>query len=246
MILSDNRKVVLIMKNFFAILGGMGTLATTNFLVELNKKHTPTKDQDFFNYMLFNHAEIPDRTLYILDNSAPSPLPALLADIEQLNILKLDFIVIPCNTAHYFINDLINATSIPIINMIKETVATIPSNTTKKIGLAVTQGTLDSQLYEQELIFNGHEVILPDATLQHKINELVYTYIKQQSIINHLLYQEILEEFQQLGSDITLLGCTELSLANSHDPLKKFPVIDAEEILLEKTYQLAQQLKLKV
>lgn len=120
------------MKNFFAILGGMGTLATTNFLVELNKRHTPTKDQDFFNYMLFNHAEIPDRTSYILDHSAPSPLPALLADIEQLNVLKPDFIVMPCNTAHYFINDLVNATSIPIINMIKETVATIPPNTTKK------------------------------------------------------------------------------------------------------------------
>lgn len=61
------------MKNFFAILGGMGTLATTNFLLELNSRHNPTKDQDFFNYILFNHAEIPDRTTFILDHSAPSP-----------------------------------------------------------------------------------------------------------------------------------------------------------------------------
>lgn len=110
----------------------------------------------------------------------------------------------------------------------------------------MTQGTLESQLYERELLFNGYEVILPDTTLQHKINELVYTYIKEQSIINLLLYEEILEEFQQMGSDVTLLGCTELSLANNQDSLKKFPVIDAEKILLERTYQLAQQLKMKV
>ena len=75
------------MKNFFAILGGMGTLATTNFLVELNKRHQPTKDQDFFNYVLFNHAEVPDRTTYILDQSAPNPLPVLLEAIAKINIL---------------------------------------------------------------------------------------------------------------------------------------------------------------
>lgn len=248
MILSHNRKVVLAMKNFFAILGGMGTLATTNFLVELNNRHQPTKDQDFFNYVLFNHAEVPDRTTYILDHSAPNPLPVLLEDIEKINILKPEFIVMPCNTGHYFIEDLKKATSIPFINMIKETVKALPSthHTKTKIGLAVTQGTLESQLYERELLFNGYEVVLPDTTLQRKINELIYTYIKEQSIINLFLYEEILEDFQQLGSDVTLLGCTELSLANSHDPLKRFPVIDAEKILLDRTFQLAQQLKIKV
>ena len=52
------------MKKFFGILGGMGTLATTNFLVEMNKRHFPENDQDYFNYILMNHADIPDRTEY--------------------------------------------------------------------------------------------------------------------------------------------------------------------------------------
>ncbi|WP_035054078.1 amino acid racemase [Carnobacterium pleistocenium] len=235
------------MKNFFAILGGMGTLTTTNFLVELNKKHNPKKDQDFFNYILFNHAEIPDRTAYILDHSTPSPLPALIEDIEKINLLQPDFIVMPCNTAHYFIDDLKEATSIPIIDMIKETVKAIPfpAHSKKKIGLAVTQGTLESQLYQLELLSKGYEVILPDLIQQNKINQLIYTFIKEQGIINLLLYEEILEDFKLMGSDVTLLGCTELSLANSHDPLKRFPVIDAEKILIDKTFQLAQELKVR-
>lgn len=234
------------MKNFFAILGGMGTLATTNFLIELNSRHNPTKDQDFFNYILFNHAEIPDRTTFILDHSAPSPLPALLEDIKKINVLQPAFIVIPCNTAHYFIEELKQATTIPIINMIKETVKAIPSNFNKKIGLAVSQGTLESQLYERELLAKGFEVILPDAALQDKINQLIYTFIKEQANINLFLYEEILEEFNSMGSEITLLGCTELSLANSHDSLKRLPVIDAEKILLDRTFQLAQELKIRV
>lgn len=130
--------------------------------------------------------------------------------------------------------------------MIKETVKAIPSNFNKKIGLAVSQGTLESQLYERELLAKGFEVILPDIVLQDKINQLIYTFIKEQAIMNLFLYEEILEEFHSMGSETTLLGCTELSLANSHDPLKRLPVIDAEKILLDRTFQLAQELKIRV
>jgi len=233
------------MKNFFAILGGMGTLATTNFLSELNKRHKPTKDQDFFNYILLNHADIPDRTAYILNVSEESPLPALLEDIHTLNTLKPEFIVLPCNTAHYFIEELQKNTTIPIINMIDETINALASRPkpVQKIGLAATEGTIASQLYEKKLNAAGFEVILPTTSLQQKINRLIYTCIKENGMINFPLYEEILLEFQQLGNEVTLLGCTELSLVNNLDEEKKFPVVDSEKTLLDRTYQLALQIK---
>ncbi len=238
------------MENYFVILGGMGTLATTNFIMELNNRHRPTKDQDFFDYILFNHAEIPDRTAYILDHSVTSPLPAILEDIEKINQLNPEFIVIPCNTAHYFMEDFKKATSIPIIDMVHETVKAIPSmahskNSKMKIGIAATQGTLESKLYQGELLSEGYELILPTRALQNKIDELIYSFVKKQGIMNLTLYEEILKEFKRLGNDVTLLGCTELSLINSHDPIKKYPVIDAEKILLDRTYERAQELKKK-
>lgn len=233
------------MNQFFAILGGMGTLATTDFLAELNKRHSPTKDQDFFNYLLFNHAEIPDRTSFILDPSAPSPLPALLEDIRVLNTLNPEFIVMPCNTAHYFIEDLKKATHIPFVNMIDETIEALSAlpDTIQKIGIAATEGTIASKLYEDRLLAEGFEIILPDNDLQNKINYLIYTCIKEQGLINIPLYQEILMDFKRLGNDITLLGCTELSLVNSMDTERRHSVIDAEKILLNRTYQLALQMK---
>lgn len=233
------------MKNFFAILGGMGTLATTNFLTELNKKHSPLKDQDFFNYLLLNHAEIPDRTSYILDSSSPNPLPTLLEDIRMLNTLEPEFIVMPCNTAHYFIEELQQATHIPFVNMIDETVKalSVMPGTVQKIGLAATEGMIASQIYEKKIIAAGFEVIVPGDALQQKINRLIYTEIKEHGLINLPLYQEILSDFDQLGNDLTLLGCTELSLVNSLDTEKAFPILDAEKVLLERTYQLAFQMK---
>ena len=94
------------MKKFFGILGGMGTLATTNFLVEMNKRHFPENDQDYFNYILMNHADIPDRTEFILDPTKPNPVEAVIEDVHMLNLLQPEFIIMPCNTIHYFFDDI--------------------------------------------------------------------------------------------------------------------------------------------
>lgn len=90
------------MENFFSILGGMGTLATESFVRILNRRTQTHKDQDYLNYVLFNHATVPDRTAYILDNTLENPVPYLMDDIEKQNLLKPNFIVLTCNTAHYF------------------------------------------------------------------------------------------------------------------------------------------------
>lgn len=235
------------MEDFFAVLGGMGTLATTNFLAEMNKQYSPKNDQDFFNYILFNHAEVPDRTNYILDRTAPDPLPFLLRDIKQINNLKPDFIVMPCNTAHYFIEELQAASNTPIINMIQETIETILRLTEvpQKIGLAATRGTISSGIYDRSLQKNGLQAVFPEPDLQEKIDSLIYTFVKERSEINLALYTEILEDFMTSGCDSVLLGCTELSLINSYDKEKDYPVIDAEKILLRKTIALASELKKK-
>lgn len=107
------------MKNFFVILGGMGTLATTNFLNNMNKIYSPESDQEYLNYLAFNHASIPDRTAYILDKSKENPFDYLKEDILQAEKLRPDFFLITCNTAHYFYDQLAQITNIPIINMVE-------------------------------------------------------------------------------------------------------------------------------
>ena len=89
------------MKKFFTVLGGMGTLATESYMRILDQR-TPTKrDQDYLDYIVVNHATVPDRTSWILDHSKPSPTKALIEDIKQQSLLKPEFFVLICNTAHY-------------------------------------------------------------------------------------------------------------------------------------------------
>ena len=76
------------MQKFFTIIGGMGTMATESYVHQLNLRTPAHADQEYLNYILVNHATVPDRTDYILDHSQPSPLPSLLEDIKQQSQLR--------------------------------------------------------------------------------------------------------------------------------------------------------------
>lgn len=227
------------MKNFFAILGGMGTLATTNFLNEMNRRYHPDSDQAYLNYLLFNHATIPDRTDYILKRSQANPATALLEDIRQVAPLQPDFMVIPCNTAHYFFDELQASTDVPIVNMLELVGRQLKVlGKGKKVGLFATAGTAKSGLYEKVAKEAGWELIVPDETLQGKITQLIYDDVKVRATANLELYENILQSFEDLGASTTILGCTEVSYVNSQDELKRFNIIDAEKLLVSETVKL--------
>ena len=232
------------MEHFFTIIGGMGTSATETYLHQLNERTPATNDQEYLNYILVNHATVPDRTDYILDHSKPSPLPPLLTDFKQQAALKPDFFTLPCNTAHYFYDELTKATDIPILHMPREAVKWIGQNlpNAKKVGLISTEGTRADHIYDDEIKNAGYELVLPDDKVQQQTNELIYANVKEKNSVDRALYHEILRQmFEEKDCDTVVLGCTELSLAQDREPYTKHPVTDSQSILVDKTIELAKK-----
>ncbi|MBP2100594.1 amino acid racemase [Enterococcus rivorum] len=232
------------MKNFFTILGGMGTMATESFARLLNHRTIAKKDQDYLNYILVNHATIPDRTAYILDNDLTNPIPALIEDIKQQSLLEPNFFVLTCNTAHYFFDTLQDATTIPILHMPREAVMSLsekyPVASFKKVAFLGTEGSVQAGVYEQELRNMNYEPVIPNKEIQTKINDLIYRDIKENNYLNEKLFLEILADL--LGNtdcSVAILGCTELSLMQERVQNNPFHVIDAQSILVDKTIKLA-------
>ena len=87
---------------FFAVLGGMGTLATESFIRLVNRAVPTHTDQDFLDYVVFNDASVPDRTAFILGRSDDDPFPVLADDVAKATAMGAAFIVLTCNTAHVF------------------------------------------------------------------------------------------------------------------------------------------------
>ncbi|EMF0125510.1 amino acid racemase [Enterococcus hirae] len=231
------------MENFFSILGGMGTMATESFVRLINHRTKASKDQEYLNYVLFNHATVPDRTAYILDREQESPMPYLLDDVEKQNLLKPNFIVLTCNTAHYFFDELQAATEIPILHMPREAAnELVRQNTTGKVAILGTEGSMKAGIYEKEVRQLGFEAVIPDAQLQVKINHLIYHDIKESDYLNKELYYEILAEaVARFDCEKIILGCTELSLMQEYVGENEYPVIDAQSILADQTIARALQ-----
>ena len=231
------------MENFFSILGGMGTMATESFVRLINHRTKASKDQEYLNYVLFNHATVPDRTACILDREQESPMPYLLDDVEKQNLLKPNFIVLTCNTAHYFFDELQAATEIPILHMPREAAnELVRQNTTGKVAILGTEGSMKAGIYEKEVRQLGFEAVIPDAQLQAKINHLIYHDIKESDYLNKELYYEILAEaVARFDCEKIILGCTELSLMQEYVGENEYPVIDAQSILADQTIARALQ-----
>ncbi len=232
------------MEHFFSILGGMGTMATESLVHLLNERVVTHKDQDYLNYVLFNHATVPDRTAYILDATNDSPLPYLLDDIEKQNLLKPDFIVLTCNTAHHFFDTLQAATPIPILHMPKEAVKEVmKQKEVGKVAFFGTTGSVKAGIYETQMRQAGLEVYLPTEKLQDKINHLIYHDIKENNFLNQSLYVEILKDAVDAGCKQIILGCTELSLMEASFGQHDYPVIDAQSVLVDRTIERALALR---
>lgn len=234
------------MQQFFTIIGGMGTAATESYLRLLNKRTPTHKDQDYLNYILVNHATVPDRTSYILDHDQPNFYPDLLEDIQQQSTLNPAFFAMVCNTAHYFYDELQAATDIPILHMPKLAVETMVQQYPKltSAGLIATEGTIADGIYRNEVENVGRKVILGGRSIQDKVNELIYQDIKERNFVDGKLYHEILDEMvNEHGCGVVILGCTELSLAQEMAPDHDYPVIDPQSIIVDKSIELALKLR---
>ncbi len=231
------------MQRFFTVIGGMGTPATESYVRLLNARTHAKRDQDYMDYILVNHASVPDRTSYILDHTQQSFYPDLLEDIQQQSLLKPEFMVMVCNTAHYFYSELQQATTIPLLHMphttIQEMCKQYPDE--QRIGLIATKGTLADGIYAREIEASGREVVLGDATIQDMVMTLIYDDIKQNDHVDAELYHEILKQMhERFNVNVIVLGCTELSLAQEMAPEHPYQVVDAQAIIVDKTLALGR------
>lgn len=233
------------MENFFTILGGMGTLASMNFEKVLNQSIEAQSDQDYYDYLLVNHATVPDRSAYIMDHRNPSFFPALAHDITQQNLLKPQFIVMACNTAHYFYPQLQKLTPIPILHMpflvAKEAVERYPTQT--KFGLLATRGTLQDQVYEKCFEILGKKVVLPQPDLAKRVMNFIYHDVKEKNRLSQAVFVDILAQArEELKVPVLILGCTELSYAADVFALKDH-LLDSQRILIQRTLELAHDFR---
>mgnify|MGYP001460207153 CR=1 FL=1 len=212
------------------ILGGMGTHAGIDFcnkLAQLNKGKT---DQQNPQFILYNKSDVPARTKNLKKYN--KVLASLYRGCVLLKKNNCKFISIPCNTAHYWYDDLQNKIKIPIINMPEEVFKYCKRRYKKnsKIGILGTEGTLKTGIYSK--FFNkSFELIEPNKFFQRKYVNTTIKLVKEGNIQKaEKTIKPAIRHLIKKGSKSIILGCTELPLALQKNKLPK-NFIDANLIL---------------
>lgn len=203
--IGENRKIL-------GVLGGLGPLSSAYFY-ELVTNHTKaSRDQDHIDIILSSRATTPDRTAFILGRSDEDPVPFMVEDAKLLEQYGADAIVIPCNTAHYFIEEVRRSVNVPVPSIITETVAHIARNGHKKAAILATEGTILSCSYQAELEKAGLEWAVPDARGQSIITDIIYGDVKSGKLPAPEKLFAVADVLFAQGCTCAILGCTELSV----------------------------------
>jgi len=210
------------------ILGGMGPLATYTLYKNIIDCTPVEKDQDYINMAVLNASYIPDRTAGIL-HGGESPLPYLLEELKNLEKIGCDLIAIPCNTSHYFYDELQNACKVKILNMIELTAEKLEKINAAKIFLMATEGTIKTGVYQKYIDKKNIEIIPPAGEEIKEMMRVIYEVKAGKNPDVSKLY-EIIEKYQKLGCEKIILGCTELSTLR----ITGENMIDAMDVLKDK------------
>jgi len=225
-------------EKIIGILGGMGPEATIDLFYKIIKFTPAEKDQDHLRIIIDNNPKIPDRTAAIL-GKGEDPLPALQETARNLEKAGADFIIIPCNTAHYFLLLIQESVKVPILNMIektaKETQKKIPSII--KVGLLASIGTYKTEIYHQQFKKFNIEVISPEEKDKEEVMKAIYEV--KAGNLSEGIKRNIIKIAQKLidkGAEAIIAGCTEIPLILKEEDVV-VPLIDPTQVLAKAAVQ---------
>jgi aspartate racemase len=214
------------------ILGGMGSMSSVYLYEMIIKRTKVTCDQDHIDMIIYNHATVPDRTAYLLDEKNDNPLPYIEKDLKELEGLGVDAIVIACNTAHFFYDYLSKTINIPILNIIDNTSEYLKSNNISKVGILATTGTNIKRLYQSSLEKYSINSLLPTDEMQSKLMDILYN-IKKDIEFDEYEFWKIVTYLKDNGCEKIILGCTELSILRRQLNLDDY-FVDPSELIADR------------
>jgi len=210
------------MKKILGILGGMGPYATVHFFNTILDRTKAEKDWDHLHIIIDNNVHIPSRTRSILYGEE-SPTVEIRKACFRLMDIGCDYIAVPCNSAHYFYDEIVKGTNIPWINMVE--VISKELKVFNKVLIVGGYTTVVNKTYDRYL----------NNTVYLKNNDFIFDMIEKIKLQKDCLVE--LENFYRIisnmGVDSVLLGCTELPMVIDVSSFNGIRIMDGNIIYID-------------
>ncbi len=224
------------------VIGGMGPEATVDLMRRVLRA-TPAKDDvDHIRMVVDNNPKVPSRMRAIVEGTGEDPAATMAEMARKLAEWGVDFLAIPCNTAHYYYDQVTSAVNIPVLNMIELTAKTViaESSGIRTVGLLASTAVLLTQLYDKRFQAKAVDVIHPSSKVQDRLMAAirkVKTGRYGQDVRDTL--RSAANELVGRRAEVLIIACTELSvIADAVDVDVK--LYDSSQVLAETIVRMAK------
>jgi aspartate racemase len=217
------------------VLGGMGPLASAQFMLRLTLLTPATHDQEHIPAVLWSDPRVPSRTRGKISGSG-DPLPWLLRGIAGLRQAGCGAIAIPCSTAHGWFDEMQAASPLPILHTVDAADADLRrlGQTGGMLGIMGTAATLGMRLYQDRLGALGWDCIIPDEIQMQRLVSPAIAAVKANRVEEaYGPLVEVANDLASRGATAVVLGCTEIPLGIQAGPQEalRVPIIDTIDAL---------------
>lgn len=235
--MSERQRVV-------GIIGGMGPLATADLIAKITH-HTPvTREQDHLRLLVDSNPAIPDRNDAVR-GSGPSPGPAMVESARLLEKSGAELLVIACNTAHHWVDEVAAAVAIPVISMVDVTVHAAVDGGSHRVGVMAITACLSTAMYQDRLAASGIESLTLDDADQAAFTRTI-ARIKAEGSTAELRASMARSAgvLVDSGAEAIIAACTEIPIVLGEGDLR-IPLISSTDELARATVAAAREAPLK-
>lgn len=218
------------------IIGGLGPETSAEFYLEVvfrcQKLNTTQRPLILMSSvpLLF---EI-ERDLIESNTGKERYIPFLVREAQRLERAGVDFIVLPCNSLHVFIDELRKAVSVPVLSIVEETVSVLNKDDIDKVGLISTSATIENRVYENSFEKAGIDFVIPNNLQRAKMDKIIQNLISGRHMNSDREYiQEVIDDLATQGVKSVALACTDLQILIPGND--RIPVFDTMSVLAEAT-----------
>jgi aspartate racemase len=217
------------------VLGGMGPESTALFyrllVKECQRQFNAKFDEDYPEILIYN-LPIPDP---VSDIKNPEKIIGMMVEtIKKMQSIGAEFIVMPCNTSHYFYGAVKERINLSFMNMLAVAAEKVKERGIKKIGILATNTTIKYRLYDNELEKKGICTVIPKN--QELLNNIIYNILSGKKLQeDEIILRTIIDNLLSLGAEAILLGCTDIPVLLNKEDYPDILFFDSLEILAEST-----------
>lgn len=221
-------------------MGGMGPDATVDFMAKVIALTDSGRDQDHVHMLVDHDPTVPNRQVAI-ESGVDDVSPRLTEMARRLESAGAEFLVMVCNTAHVFLDGVRQATSIPIVSIIDESVNEIDRvcPAAEKVGVMATDGCIATNIYQDAITASGRSALVPDAANMRKLMDLINA-IKSGDQGDGVRdgMESVARAMVEAGADVLIAGCTEIPIVFEGDDFD-VSVIASTNVLAQRTVAYA-------